>query len=122
MSAEHIKYLNVANSESPIDDHQMRPKQFELPTIIQTEDTYFLADLIRSDFPISETDRAFTLSHEDLIKCTSILLYKFNLEAQKNQYQRSELTTMVNERIDKTEATFRSQFLEVNEFLHTLHQ
>ena len=29
---------------------------------------------------------------------------------------------MINDRVDKTEALFKSQFIEINEFLHTIHK
>ena len=29
---------------------------------------------------------------------------------------------MINDRIDKAEALFKSQFIEINEFLHTIHK
>ena len=70
---------------------------------------------------MSSYDKAFELTHEDLIKCTSILLYKFNLEAQKNQLLRSEHMKLVNQKVEHVEATFKSQILEINEFLHTIH-
>ena len=56
-------------------------KDFKLPKIVVMQDTYQLADLIKSNFPMAESDNAFKLTMEELIKCTSILLYKFNLEA-----------------------------------------
>ena len=93
-----------------------------LPHIVQEEDTYNLRDLLSSNFPMKDTDKAFSLSHEELIKATSILLYKFNLSAKKNQYQRTELTKLFNERINKTEQLFKSQFQEINEFLHMNQQ
>ena len=71
---------------------------------------------------MKETDRSFNLTHEQLIKVTAILLYKFNLSAQKNHFQRIELTKMMTERINRTEALFKSRFIEINEFLHTVHQ
>ena len=74
-----------------------------LPHIVLEEDTYNLSDLLESNFQMKKTDKAFQLSHEELIKVTSILLYKFNLSAKKNQYQRTELTKLFNDRINKTE-------------------
>ena len=55
-----------------------------LPHIVVEEDTYNLTDLLQSEFPMRTTDKAFDLTHEDLIKVASILLYKFNLSAKKN--------------------------------------
>ena len=89
-----------------------------LPHIVLEEDTYNLSDLLESNFQMKTTDKAFQLSHEELVKVASILLYKFNLSAKKNQYQRTELTKLFNERINKTEQLFKSQFTEINEFLH----
>ena len=74
-----------------------------LPHIVVEEDTYNLTDLLQSEFPMRTTDKAFDLTHEDLIKVASILLYKFNLSAKKNQYQRTELTKLFTERMNRSE-------------------
>jgi hypothetical protein len=67
------------------------------------------------------TDKDFELSHEQLIKVCKILLYKFNLSAKKNAYERGELATMINDRIEKIENMTKSNLNEVNTFLHTVH-
>lgn len=67
------------------------------------------------------TDKDFELSHEQLIKACKILLYKFNLNSKKNAYERGELASMINERIEKIEALTKSNLSEVNSFLHTVH-
>lgn len=69
-----------------------------------------------------ESDHDFSLSHEQLIKCTKILLYKFNLSSKKNSYEREELANMINERVDQIENLTKQSLQEVNTFLHTVHQ
>lgn len=55
-----------------------------------------LFDLIQSDFEMGANDPDFMLSHEQLIKVVKILLYKINLNAKKNAYERGEIAMMVN--------------------------
>ena len=80
-----------------------------------------LEDLIKSDFKMLPSDTDFEITHEQLTKCVKILLYKINLISKKNQYERGEMTTMVNERISKMEELTKSSLLEVNTFLHEVH-
>ena len=67
------------------------------------------------------TDKDFELSHEQVIKVCKILLYKFNLAAKKNTYERQELAAMINERISQIESLTKTSLEEVNTFLHTVH-
>jgi len=82
---------------------------------------YRLTDLVNSDFRMPVTDKDFELSHEQVIKVCKILLYKFNLAAKKNTYERQELASMINERITQIEALTKTSLEEVNTFLHTVH-
>lgn len=61
------------------------------------------------------------MSHEQLIKACKILLYKQNLLARKNAYERGELASMVNERTERVEKLAKSNLTEVTTFLHTVH-
>ena len=58
-------------------------------------------------------DKDYKLSHEQLIKVCKILLFKFNLMAKKNAYERNELGSIINERIEKVEQVSRSNLTEV---------
>lgn len=92
-----------------------------LPAVVSDDNTYRLYDLVNSDFKMPVTDKDFELTHEQLVKTVKILLYKFNLASKKNAYERSELATMINERIQKLEMLTKSSLEEVNTFLHTVH-
>ena len=61
--------------------------------------TYRLVDLVNSDFRMPESDKDFTLSTEQLCKVCKILLYKLNLVSKKNEYERGELASMINEKL-----------------------
>ena len=50
-----------------------------------------------------ESDKDFTLSTEQLCKVCKILLYKLNLVSKKNEYERGELATMINEKVGQIE-------------------
>jgi hypothetical protein len=89
-----------------------------LPSVVTDENSFRLFDLINSDFKMPVTDKDFELSHEQIIKVCKILLYKFNLAAKKNAYERGELALMINERIEKIEKVTKSNLNEVNSFLH----
>lgn len=71
---------------------------------------------------MQETDKDFAISHEQLIKCVKIILYKMNLSFKKNAYEREELANMINERVDQIENLTKQSLQEVNAFLHTIHQ
>jgi len=71
-----------------------------LPKVVQSGEVYRLCDLVQSDFKMQETDKDFALSHEQLIKCVKIILYKMNLSFKKNAYEREELANLINERVD----------------------
>lgn len=60
---------------------------------------YRLIDLVASDFKMPETDKDFQLSHEQLVKCVKIILYKMNLSFKKNQYEREELANLINDKV-----------------------
>ena len=92
-----------------------------LPAVVTDENSFRLFDLINSDFKMPVTDKDFELSHEQIIKVCKILLYKFNLAAKKNAYERGELALMINERIEKIEKVTKSNLNEVNSFLHQVH-
>lgn len=92
-----------------------------LPAIVTNGDAFRLQDLVNSDFKMSEADKDFSLSHEQLIKCTKILLYKLNLNLKKSAYEREELAHMIGERVDQIEAMTKNSLSEVNVFLHTIH-
>lgn len=79
----------------------MKPglEEAQLPAVVNDENVYRLTDLVNSDFRMPVTDKDFELSHEQVIKVCKILLYKFNLAAKKNTYERQELAAMINERI-----------------------
>ncbi len=89
-----------------------------MPSVVTDENSFRLFDLINSDFRMPVTDKDFELSHEQIIKVCKILLYKFNLAAKKNAYERGELALMINERIEKIEKVTKSNLNEVNSFLH----
>lgn len=93
-----------------------------LPSIVADENAFRLIDLIESDFQMNITDPDFNITQEQLIKVVKILLYKHNLSAKKNSYERGELASMVNERIEKYESLLKSNLTEVNSFLHTVHE
>ena len=67
------------------------------------------------------SDKDFELSHEQLIKCVKILLFKQNLIGKKTEYERGEVASMVNERLEKVEAMTKTNLEEVNVFLHEVH-
>ena len=69
---------------------KMNPAMSEaqLPAVVNDENVYRLTDLVNSDFRMPVTDKDFELSHEQVIKVCKILLYKFNLAAKKNTYER----------------------------------
>ena len=83
--------------------------------------TYRLVDLVNSDFRMPESDKDFTLSTEQLCKVCKILLYKLNLVSKKNEYERGELASMINEKVGQIEQLTKSSLEEVNTFLHTVH-
>ena len=93
-----------------------------VPKIVDDDNAYRLTDLINAEFRLPANDKDFGLSHEQLIKCCKILLYKLNLASKRSQYQRTELTQMINERIENIEKVTKSSLEEVNTFLHTVHQ
>lgn len=93
----------------------------DLPKVVTDDESWMLEDLIKSDFKMFPSDTDFEITHEQLTKCVKILLYKINLISKKNQYERGEMTTMVNERISKMEELTKSSLLEVNTFLHEVH-
>lgn len=43
------------------------------------------------------------------------------MNAKKNAYERGELASLINERIEKIEGFTKSNLSEVNSFLHTVH-
>lgn len=92
-----------------------------MPAVVNDENVYRLTDLVNSDFRMPVTDKDFELSHEQVIKVCKILLYKFNLAAKKNTYERQELAAMINERISQIESLTKTSLEEVNTFLHTVH-
>ena len=102
----------------------MKPglEEAQLPAVVNDENVYRLTDLVNSDFKMPVTDKDFELSHEQVIKVCKILLYKFNLAAKKNTYERQELAAMINERISQIESLTKTSLEEVNTFLHTVHQ
>ena len=55
------------------------------------ESAWLLDDLIKSDFVMKQSDVDFEITHEQLIKCVKILLYKINLINKKNEYIRGEM-------------------------------
>ena len=93
----------------------------DLPKVVSNDEAWRLEDLIKSDFRMRPTDPDFEITHEQLTKCVKVLLNKVNLISEKNTYERGEMTTMVNERIDQVEALTKSSLLEVNTFLHEVH-
>jgi hypothetical protein len=92
-----------------------------LPNIVKDDAVFSLMDLVTSDFKMNSTDQDYELSHEQLIKASKILLYKMNLMARKNTYERGELASMVNERTERVEKLAKSNLTEVTTFLHTVH-
>ena len=50
-----------------------------LPAVVGNGDIYSLFDLCNSDFMMSASDKDFELTHEQLLKCVKIILYKQNL-------------------------------------------
>jgi len=46
------------------------------------------------------------------------MLYKSNLSSKKNQMARSEMATMLNDRMNKIDVTTKSSVGEINTFLH----
>ena len=58
MSVGNIKYINAEDSEMSVDGN-LKAKEFQLPKIVYDEETYQLADLLSSEFPMKETDRSF---------------------------------------------------------------
>ena len=93
-----------------------------VPKIVDDDNCYRLMDLINAEFRLPVNDKDFNLTHEQLIKCCKILLYKLNLLSKKSVYERTELTAMINERVDMIEKVTKSSLEEVNTFLHTVHQ
>ena len=92
-----------------------------LPKIVGHHESWQLDDLLRSDFKMLPSDKDFELSHEQLIKCVKILLFKQNLIGKKTEYERGEVASMVNERIQRVEELTASNLEEVNVFLHEVH-
>ena len=76
--------------------------------------------MVNSDFAMSVSDRDFLLTHEQLIKACKVMLYKYNLQAKKSQMERSELTAMLADKMNKIEAGTKGAVAEVNTFLHSL--
>ena len=72
----------------------------DVPKVVADDNVYRLTDLIEASFKLPADDKDFDLTHEQLIKCCKILLFKFNMHNKKSAYERYELTTMINERID----------------------
>ena len=97
-------------------------KMKNVPKIVEDENSYRLMDLIHADFKLPCNDRDFDLTHEQLIKCCKILLYKFNLYVKKGYYERDEMTKMINDRVDVIEQKTKSSLEEINTFLHQVHQ
>lgn len=92
-----------------------------LPGVVSDDYVYRLVDLVNSDFRMPESDKDFTLSTEQLCKVSKILLYKLNLISKKNEYERGELASMINEKVGQIEQLTKSSLEEVNTFLHTVH-
>ena len=63
-------------------------------------ESWQLDDLLRSDFKMLPSDKDFELSLEQVIKCVKILLFKQNLIGKRAEYERGEIASMVNERIE----------------------
>lgn len=84
-------------------------------------DVYNLTELCASDFMMSTADKDFELTHEQLVKCVKILLYKYNLGQKKNSYERTEMTKLFGDKIGRVEDVTKHSLEEVNSFLHTIH-
>ena len=76
----------------------------DFPTIVADDNTYDLTSLVRSDFKMSTQDKDFSLTHEQVIKAVKVILYKFNLNSRKNVMERSELKTMLLQKMKEIEA------------------
>ena len=66
-------------------------------------------------------DKDFDLTHEQIIKCVKVLLYKVNLMGKRSEYERGEIAKMLNERVTAVEEKTFQNFKEVNTFLHEIH-
>ena len=116
------------NAASRAGRHDATPQQQasglpgELPAVVSGDYTFRLLELVNSDFKMPPTDKDFELNQAQLIKVCKILLYKLNLNSKKNEYERGELTNMINERVGQIERLTKSSLEEVNTFLHQVHQ
>ena len=112
--------LMLPDLEYESEKSSVGPALDNLPSIVSNDTVYNLYELVQSDFNMKTSDVDFELSHEQHIKATKILLYKFNLNVMKSQIERQRITELLNDRMNGIEARTKGSVAEVNTFLHQL--